>query len=106
MKLAAIDIGSNSVHMIIASVSGARSFEVIDRVKEMVFLGRSVSDTGRLTPEALAAGVEAVAKFHKLAQRHRVDEIRAVATAAVREAVNGGEFLYAICARTGISPQV
>jgi exopolyphosphatase / guanosine-5'-triphosphate,3'-diphosphate pyrophosphatase len=106
MKFAAIDIGSNSVHMIIAAVSGARSFEVIDRVKEMVFLGRSVADSGRLTPEALSAGVEAVAKFHKLAQRHRVDEIRAVATAAVREATNGGEFLYAICARTGINPQV
>lgn len=106
MKLAAIDIGSNSVHMIIAATEGARSFEVIDRVKEMVFLGRSVSESGVLTEEATQAGLQAVAKFHKLAQRHGVSVIRAVATAAVREAENGGEFLYAIAERTGISPQV
>ena len=106
MKLAAIDIGSNSVHMIIASVSAARSFEVIDRVKEMVFLGRSVAAHGHLTPEAFEAGLAAVCKFYKLAQRHGVHEICAVATAAVREADNGGEFLYAISEQTGIVPQV
>jgi len=105
MKLAAIDIGSNSVHMIIASTAG-HAFEVIDRVKEMVFLGRSMAEHGRLNEEAFAAGLEAIGKFHKLAQRHGVDEIVAVATAAVREAENGGEFLYAIAAQTGITPQV
>src|SRR5690242_17856339 len=106
MKLSAIDIGSNSVHMIIANVSAGGSVEVTDRVKEMVFLGRSVSEHGRLTPEAFQAGLEAIGKFHKLAQRHGVDEICAVATAAVREADNGGEFLYAIAEQTGITPQV
>jgi exopolyphosphatase / guanosine-5'-triphosphate,3'-diphosphate pyrophosphatase len=106
MKIAAIDIGSNSVHMIIASTSAGRAFEVIDRVKEMVFLGRSMAEHGRLTDEAFAAGLEAIGKFHKLALRHGVDEILAVATAAVREAENGGEFLYAVAAQTGITPQV
>ena len=106
MKLAAIDIGSNSVHMIIAATSAGRAFEVIDRVKEMVFLGRSMAEHGRLTEEAFAAGLEAIGKFHKLALRHGVDEILAVATAAVREAENGGEFLYAVAAQTGITPQV
>ena len=106
MKLAAIDIGSNSVHMIIAATTGGHAFEVIDRVKEMVFLGRSMAEHGRLTEEAFAAGLQAIAKFHKLALRHGTDEIMAVATAAVREAENGGEFLYAIAAQTGITPQV
>ncbi len=107
MKLAAIDIGSNSVHMIIVGTgTTSRSFEVIDREKEMVFLGKSVFDHGRLTDEALRAGLEAIGKFHKLAQRHGVNDIRAVATAAVREADNGGEFLYTVAERTGIVPQV
>lgn len=107
MKLAAIDIGSNSVHMIIVGTGAtSRSFEVIDRVKEMVFLGKSVFDHGRLTDEAVRTGLEAISKFHKLAQRHAVTDIRAVATAAVREADNGGEFLYTIAEQTGIVPQV
>lgn len=106
MKLAAIDIGSNSVHMIVAGTAGDHSFEVLDREKEMVFLGRSVFEHGRLTDDAMASGLAAITKLHKLAQRHGVCEVRAVATAAVREAANGGEFLYAVAEHTGIAPQV
>ncbi len=106
MKLAAIDIGSNSIHMIIVETDGEHSFEIIDREKEMVFLGRSVFEHGRLTEAAFSAGLEAISKFHKLAQRHGVEEVRAVATSATREAENGGEFLYAVAERIGIMPQV
>lgn len=106
MKLAAIDIGSNSVHMIVAGTRDNHSFEILDREKEMVLLGKSVFEHGRLTDEAVAAGLGAVMKFHKLALRHGVSDIRAVATAAVREADNGGEFLYSIAEHTGIVPQV
>ena len=106
MKIAAIDIGSNSIHMIVAEATGTGSFEVIDREKEMVFLGKSVFDHGRLTDEAVTTGLAALGKFNKLAQRHGVTEIRAVATSATREAENGGEFLYSIADTTGIVPQV
>ena len=106
MKLAAIDIGSNSVHMIVAGTRDNHSFEILDREKEMVFLGKSVFDQGRLSEEAAARGLSAILKFHKLAMRHGVSDIRAVATSAVREADNGGEFLYAIAEQTGIVPQV
>ncbi len=92
--------------MIIAEVTGGHSFEVIDREKEMVFLGRSVFEHGRLTDEAIASGLGAIQKFNKLAQRHGVTDIRAVATSATREAENGGEFLYAVAESTGIAPQV
>ena len=106
MKLAAIDIGSNSVHLIIAEASGPSSFEVLDRAKEMVFLGRSVFEHGRLSEEAFERGLLAVKNLVKLAERHQVANIRAVATSATREADNGGEFLYAIAEATGIAPQV
>ena len=55
MRLAAIDIGTNSVHMIVVRVRPDFSFEVIDREKEMVRLGAGGLDGKKLTPEAKAA---------------------------------------------------
>jgi exopolyphosphatase/guanosine-5'-triphosphate,3'-diphosphate pyrophosphatase len=106
LKLAAIDIGSNSIHMIVIETTGGLSFEVLDREKEMVFLGRSVFEHGRLSPAAIERGLEAITKLDKLARRHAVDEVRAVATAAVREADNGAELLRAVAERTGIVARV
>lgn len=105
MKLAAIDVGSNSIHMIVAEAHGD-SFEVIDREKEMVLLGQSVFEHGALSTSALAAGIGALERMSKLAERHGVVETVAVATAATREAQNGGEFLDAIQERLGFRVRV
>src|ERR1700720_1260610 len=93
MRLGAIDVGSNSVHMIIADVSREGHIEVIDRVKEMVRLGRRSFTTGRLTPEAMDMTVRTLAYFKRLAHFKRVGRMRAVATSAVREAKNRREFI-------------
>jgi exopolyphosphatase/guanosine-5'-triphosphate,3'-diphosphate pyrophosphatase len=106
MRLAAIDIGTNSVHMIIVQVRPDLSFEVIDREKEMVRLGAGGLDGRRLTEAAMAAALQALAKFRRLAESHQVDEILAAATSATREAENGPEFLAAIARETGIRPRV
>lgn len=106
MRLAAIDIGTNSIHMIVVLVRPDLSFEVIDREKEMVRLGASGLDGGALTPGAMHAGLQVLSKFRRLAESHRVDEIVAAATSATREAENGGEFLTAVADRTGIRPRV
>jgi exopolyphosphatase / guanosine-5'-triphosphate,3'-diphosphate pyrophosphatase len=106
MRLAAIDIGTNSVHMIIARVRPDFSFEIVDREKEMVRLGAGGLDGRRLTPEAMGAALQALKKFARLAQSHQVDEILAVATSATREAENGGAFLRAIERRTGIRARI
>jgi len=106
MRLAAIDIGTNSVHMIVVQVRPDLSFEVIDREKEMVRLGAGGLDGRRLTDAAMTAALEALAKFRRLADSHGVDEIIAVATSATREAENGGEFLATIASRTGIEARV
>ncbi|MCB9530446.1 MAG: hypothetical protein H6700_01620 [Myxococcales bacterium] len=50
MKLAAIDIGSNSIHMIVAEIDGEGNFAIIDRQKEMARLGERVLSDGALTP--------------------------------------------------------
>src|SRR5438105_3533910 len=106
MRLAAIDIGTNSLHMIVVRVRPDLSFEVVDREKEMVRLGAGGLDGRALTPQAMAAGLQVLSKFRRLAESHRVDEIVAVATSATREAENGSDFLRAIAAETGIRPRV
>jgi exopolyphosphatase/guanosine-5'-triphosphate,3'-diphosphate pyrophosphatase len=106
MRLAAIDIGTNSLHMIVVRVRPDLSFEVIDREKEMVRLGAGGLDGRALTPEAIHAALQVLSKFRRLADSHQVDEIIAVATSATREAENGAEFLKAITAETGIRAQV
>ncbi len=106
MRLAAIDIGTNSVHMIVAQVRPDQSFEIIDREKEMVRLGAGGLDGRALTPAAMAGGLEALSKFRRLADSHQVDEIIAAATSATREAENGGDFLATVRERTGIVVQV
>ena len=106
MRLAAIDIGTNSVHMIVVRVRPDFSFEVIDREKEMVRLGAGGLDGKKLTHEAMTSALQSLSKFERLARSHQVDEILAVATSATREAENGGEFLADIERTTGIRPRI
>src|SRR5688572_3681146 len=106
MRLAAIDIGTNSVHMIVVQVRADFSFEVIDREKEMVRLGAGGLDGKKLTAAATSAALLALARFRRIAESHGVDEILAAATSATREAENAGEFLARIVEETGIRPRV
>jgi exopolyphosphatase/guanosine-5'-triphosphate,3'-diphosphate pyrophosphatase len=106
MRLAAIDIGTNSIHMIVVRVRPDLSFEVIDREKDMIRLGAGGLDGRALTRDAMDAALHVLSKFRRLAESHQVDEIIAAATSATREAKNGGRFLKAITHRTGIRPRV
>src|SRR5436305_3535637 len=106
MRIAAIDIGTNSIHMIVVQVRPDLSFEVIDREKEMVRLGAGGLDGRALTPEAMHAALQVLSKFRRLAESHKVEEVIAVATSATREAENGGEFLHTVTQQTGIRPRV
>src|SRR5215831_363507 len=106
MRIAAIDIGTNSLHMIVVRVRPDLSFEVIDREKEMVRLGAGGLDGRELTAEAMHAALQVLSKFRRLAESHKVDQIIAAATSATREAGNGGEFLRRVAHGTGIRPRV
>lgn len=105
MKIAAIDLGSNSFHMVIVEVQASGAFQVIGREKEMVRLGSSTLSRGRLPAAAMSRGLEALAKYRRLARTQHVDKILAVATAAIREASNGEEFLDRVGRETGIWPK-
>jgi exopolyphosphatase / guanosine-5'-triphosphate,3'-diphosphate pyrophosphatase len=89
--LAAVDIGTNSVHLVVARVDEDR-IEVVEREREMVRLGSSASDMKQLTPAAIARGIEALVRFRQIAAIHGAS-MRAVATSAVREAENRHAFL-------------
>src|SRR4026208_1933897 len=106
MRIAAIDIGTNSVHMIVVRVRPDLSFEVVDREKAMVRLGAGGLDGRALTPEAMSAALQALSKFKRIADSHQVDEILAAATSATREARHGGGFLARLEHDTGIRPRV
>jgi len=106
MQLAAIDIGTNSIHMIVVRVRPDMSFEVVDSEKTMVRLGAGGLEGRRLTADAVDAGLAALVRFKKLAVARQCDEILAAATSAVREARNGGEFLARVEEVTGIRADV
>ena len=106
MRIAAIDIGTNSVHMIVVQVRDDHSFEVVDREKEMVRLGAGGLGGRALTEATMRSALLALARFKRLADSHHVDEVIACATSAVREAENGREFLAEILHRTGIQTRV
>ncbi len=106
-RLAAIDIGSNSIHMIVVAPEANGGYRVLGREREMVRLGRSaLGDEGALSEAAMRDGLEALLKMTTLAGLKGARRVVAVATSAVREAANGGEFLARVRALTGIEAQV
>ncbi|HEY8546205.1 MAG TPA: Ppx/GppA phosphatase family protein [Acidimicrobiales bacterium] len=105
--LAAVDLGTNSIHLVVARVEGSR-FEVIEREREMVRLGTpSASDDEmrRLDAAAVDRAVDALKRFRQLASVS-TDRLRIVATSAVREAENRGELLARVRDEVGVEVEV
>ena len=90
--LAAIDVGTNSVHMVIARPVDGGSPEVLARERTPVRLGTGGDDMKRLLPDAVERAVAALVECRHIADAHDADVV-AVATSAVREADNQGQFL-------------
>lgn len=103
--LAAVDIGTNSVHMVVARVSANGRVEILEREKEMVRLGRSGGDMKELGADAIDRGVAALRRCRSVADAHGA-ELAAVATSAVREAENRREFLDRAFDEAGVSVEV
>jgi exopolyphosphatase/guanosine-5'-triphosphate,3'-diphosphate pyrophosphatase len=106
MHVAAIDIGSNSIHMVIARIDADGHFTLLDRAKEPVRLGKGTLQSRALSAQAMHAGLQALATFKRLAEVLRVERVLAVATSAVREAKNGGDFIAEIGRQLGIHVDV
>jgi len=106
MNIAVVDIGTNSIHMLIVRLDADLTPHVIDKAKEMVRLGQGTFEQHRLDEKTRARALDALVRFRRLADRRGVEEIIAVATSAVREADNGGAFLQEVHRVTGIHPRL
>lgn len=106
MRIGAIDIGTNSVHMLVAMVSPDGRISVVEHAREQVELGAGEFAARRLTDHAMERGLAALATFAKACESLQVEDIHACATSAVREAENGAEFCALVKERTGIHVRV
>ncbi|MCE9583161.1 MAG: Ppx/GppA family phosphatase [Planctomycetes bacterium] len=93
MKIAAIDIGANSVHLVVSRLFAPGIREVLDRSKEMLQLGRATFRTGGIPPEDMDRAIAVLRRFRAIAEAQGVEAVLAVATSAVRDAKNRGEFV-------------
>lgn len=106
MRIAALDLGTNSFHLLIADAHPDGRFEKITTEKEMIRLGDVVSRHGRITEAALEVAVATVRRFTLLAEAAGATEIHACATSAIRSATNGGAVVDRINAETGVAVEV
>ncbi len=104
--IAAIDIGSNSLKLVIVKAAASDSFTVILQERERVRLGHDTLKTHRLSAEAIRLSAETINKFRSIAENRKTDVILAVATASVREAENADEFVREIERQTGVRVEV
>ncbi|MDF3052867.1 MAG: exopolyphosphatase [Geminicoccaceae bacterium] len=91
-RLAAIDVGSNTIRLIVAEVQDDDSYRVLDEEREMVRLSEHLDRTGRLSDSAVERATAAIGKMKAIADGFKVSDIRAIATSAVRDAANGRAF--------------
>ncbi len=100
--IAIMDLGSNSLRMIIVRIEKNRVTSILNQVKQMVRLGEGAFEARHLQPEPKKRTLEALRDFSGMCQSYGVDEIVALATAAVRDAADGQSFMDEIRKETGI----
>jgi exopolyphosphatase / guanosine-5'-triphosphate,3'-diphosphate pyrophosphatase len=105
-RLAAIDIGSNSIRQIVADVAASGAIRVVDEMKAAPRLGAGIAKSGALDDLAVARATEALERMATLARQLGATQIAAVATSAVRDATNGEAFLHRVRAVTGLRVRV
>lgn len=105
-RIAAIDIGTNSLRLIVAEVAPDGNYRVLDDEKDLARIGQGLGATGLLSDDAMRRAAVAVAGMKGIAEGYGVSVVRAIATSAVREAVNGPEFCEMVADEAGIDVEV
>lgn len=106
LRLGAIDIGTNSIRLVVAEVEPDGGYRVLEEEREMTRLGRGLVERGRLGNEPMERSLAALTKMKAVAEGFLVAELRAVATSAVREASNGRAFCQEVRRRCGLRVEV
>ncbi len=104
--IAAIDVGSNAIRMVVGRVSGTDQMEPIENIRIPVRLGQDVFSVGHIGEPSMQAALDAFLRFHKIAGQFEVKQIRAVATSAMREAENSDILIDRVIQHTGIQVDI
>ncbi len=104
--VAAIDVGANSLRMVIAEVLPDGHTEALERLQRAVRLGQDTFRRGRLGAQSMRAAVAVLRDYRQMLDLYKVERVRAVATSAVREATNADNFLNRILMATGLNVEV
>ena len=100
-RLAAIDIGTNSIRSIVVEVDQQGRYTILDDEKATVRLGENLAASGAISAAAFARAVDAISRIRKLIEGFKVSEVEAVATSAVRSASNGAELVAVLTRELG-----
>ena len=105
MRIAAIDLGSNTFHLIIAEKK-KESIEILYKINKPIKLSENITKNNAIIPAAYNRGINCLAEFKKIIESYSVEKVKAVATSAVRSAINGEEFINSVRLDTGIEIQI
>src|SRR5882757_6459065 len=105
IRRAVIDVGTNSVKLLVADVSG-RHVQPVCEESRQTRLGKGFYETHQLQPESIARTAEAVAEFERIAREHNAVSTRVIATSAARDAVNPRELTMAIERASGLKTEI
>jgi exopolyphosphatase/guanosine-5'-triphosphate,3'-diphosphate pyrophosphatase len=106
LKLAAIDIGSNSIKFLVVDAAASDSFAVLAREKDVVRLGHNTLREGYLSESTIGRAAETIKRFRSIAETRGAERIFTTATASVREANNAAEFIDEIERLTGVRVEI
>jgi exopolyphosphatase/guanosine-5'-triphosphate,3'-diphosphate pyrophosphatase len=106
MKLAAIDIGTNSVKLLVANVEDQQVKNVLFEHTTITRLGQGVDKSGELTAEAMDRTLEVISDFYNRAKLIGTEDITAIATSAMRDAKNSDVFMQKVVEKTGLNLQI
>nr|MBA3768246.1 Ppx/GppA family phosphatase [Acidobacteriota bacterium] len=106
MKIAAIDIGSNSIKLVVAERTAGDNFSILRQEKDVVRLGHNTLRDRHLAPAAIERAARAIKKFCDIAESYKADHTVAIATASVREADNATEFVAEVWQQTNLRVEI
>lgn len=106
MRIAAVDIGTNSIRSVVAELSDDGGVRIIDDEKVTVRLGEGMTQGGEISAAARTRAIEALSRLSKIIRGYGAESVTAVATSALRKASNGREFLGEIRERVGLSVEI
>src|SRR5688572_33022889 len=102
-RIGAIDVGTNSIRLIVAEAAGDGGYRILDDEKETTRLGQGLAQTGQIDAHVMERAAQTIGRMKSIAEGFNVERLRVIGTCAVREAANRKDFIALVRERTGVS---